>query len=81
MPQIQELNSMNDFLSVSMLNNYQNNRYPQLNSRQRDEKNAGISLANWFLRCVKTLFIPHDFFQHTDRVVDRIAYSEAVKYF
>lgn len=81
MSQTLELNSMNDVLSDYRLHTYKVNRYPKLNSRQRKEKNKVISLANRFLRWANNCLIPNDFLPHSDRVVDRIAYSEAIKYF
>lgn len=81
MLQTLDLNSMNDVLSISKLHNCEVNRYSKLNSRQRKEKNTGFSLANRFLRWAKNLLVPNDFLQHSDRVVERIAYLEALKYF
>ncbi len=76
-----EINSMNDVLSVSMSHNSKINSYHKLNTRPKKDIRADISLASWLLRCAKKFFKSNDLLMQTDRVVCRIACSEAAKYF
>lgn len=81
MTQTQNVDSVTDVLSVSKFHNFEFNNDLKLNAKQRQEKSPDISLASWLLRWVKNIIKPNDLWQHTDRVANRIAYSEAVKFF